>query len=57
MPWQAALNNLQYFQLMFDRSEVFGAMTKYIQKQVTPLFEYYRTATNNWTAIPSALMD
>jgi len=27
MPWQAALNNLQYFQLMFDRSEVFGAMT------------------------------
>lgn len=26
MPWQAALNNLQYFQLMFDRSEVFGVM-------------------------------
>lgn len=27
MPWQAALNNLHYFKLMFDRSEVFGAMT------------------------------
>lgn len=27
MPWQAALNNLNYFQLMFDRSEVFGMMT------------------------------
>lgn len=27
MPWAAALNNLQYFQLMFDRSEVFGVMT------------------------------
>lgn len=27
MPWEAALNNLQYFQLMFDRSEVFGVMT------------------------------
>lgn len=27
MPWQAALGNLQYFQLMFDRSEVFGAMS------------------------------
>lgn len=27
MPWQAALNNLQYLELMFDRSEVFGVMT------------------------------
>lgn len=27
MPWEAALNNLHYFQLMFDRSEVFGVMT------------------------------
>ena len=27
MPWAAALNNLNYFQLMFDRSEVFGVMT------------------------------
>ncbi|NXX83399.1 AMPN Aminopeptidase, partial [Urocolius indicus] len=57
MPWQAALDSLQYFQLMFDRSEVFGPMTKYIQKQVMPLFNYYKETTNNWTSIPSGLMD
>ncbi|XP_061855431.1 aminopeptidase N [Colius striatus] len=57
MPWKAALNNLQYLQLMFDRSEVFGAMTKYIQKQVTPLFNYYKETTNNWTNIPDGLME
>ncbi|NXG22890.1 AMPN Aminopeptidase, partial [Grallaria varia] len=57
MPWEAALNNLQYFQLMFDRSEVFGAMTKYMQKQVTPLFNHYKNITNHWEEIPSDLMD
>ncbi|NXI97345.1 AMPN Aminopeptidase, partial [Psophia crepitans] len=57
MPWEAALNNLQYFQLMFDRSEVFGVMTKYIQKQVTPLFYYYKDITGDWTTIPDGLMD
>ncbi|NXY22077.1 AMPN Aminopeptidase, partial [Atrichornis clamosus] len=57
MPWQAALNNLQYFQLMFDRSEVFGAMSKYMKKQVTPLFAHYKNITNNWEKIPSGLMD
>ncbi|NXO68717.1 AMPN Aminopeptidase, partial [Phainopepla nitens] len=56
MPWQAALSNLQYFQLMFDRSEVFGAMTRYIQKQVTPLFKYYQNITNNWQNISGSLM-
>ncbi|NXN15882.1 AMPN Aminopeptidase, partial [Indicator maculatus] len=57
MPWAAALNNLQYFQLMFDRSEVFGVMTKYIQKQVLPLFNHYKTITSNWTNRPEGLMD
>ncbi|KAM6119331.1 aminopeptidase N [Pterocles gutturalis] len=57
MPWQAALNNLNYFQLMFDRSEVFGVMTKYIQQQVTPLFNHYKNVTNNWVTLPSGLMD
>ncbi|XP_068814489.1 aminopeptidase N [Struthio camelus] len=57
MPWQAALNNLNYFELMFDRSEVFGVMTKYIRKQVLPLFEHYKFVTNNWTTIPSGLTD
>ncbi|XP_054128757.1 aminopeptidase N [Melozone crissalis] len=49
MPWQAALTNLKYFKLMFDRSEVFGAMSAYMKKQVTPLFEYYKNLTNNWS--------
>ncbi|PKU32289.1 aminopeptidase n [Limosa lapponica baueri] len=57
MPWEAALNNLQYFQLMFDRSEVFGVMTKYIRNQVTPLFNHYKNITNNWATIPEGLMD
>ncbi|KFW65314.1 Aminopeptidase N, partial [Pygoscelis adeliae] len=57
MPWEAALNNLHYFQLMFDRSEVFGVMTKYMQKQVMPLFNHYKNITNNWITIPSGLMD
>jgi aminopeptidase N len=26
MPWQAALSSLNYFTLMFDRSEVYGPM-------------------------------
>ncbi|NWY04920.1 AMPN Aminopeptidase, partial [Nothoprocta ornata] len=57
MPWQAALNNLAYFELMLDRSEVFGVMTRYVQRQVLPLFEHYRQLTSNWTTIPSGLMD
>ncbi|NXS87519.1 AMPN Aminopeptidase, partial [Erpornis zantholeuca] len=56
MPWQAALSNLQYFQLMFDRSEVFGAMSEYMKKQVTPLFDYYKNITNGWKDIPDGLM-
>ncbi|NXY01176.1 AMPN Aminopeptidase, partial [Pteruthius melanotis] len=56
MPWQAALSNLQYFQLMFDRSEVFGAMSRYMKKQVTPLFTYYKNITNDWKDIPTGLM-
>uniref|UniRef100_A0A8C3V845 Aminopeptidase n=2 Tax=Catharus ustulatus TaxID=91951 RepID=A0A8C3V845_CATUS len=48
MPWQAALTNLKYFQRMFDRSEVFGDMSKYIKKQVTPLFRHYQNITGNW---------
>lgn len=111
IPWEAALNNLHYFQLMFDRTEVFGPMTvssattqprprgrslplgrapcrgnrgeglglhpepgrgvlpvppgadrppapqKYIQNQVTPLFDYYENITDNWNTLPSGLMD
>uniref|UniRef100_A0A9L0JT02 Aminopeptidase n=1 Tax=Equus asinus TaxID=9793 RepID=A0A9L0JT02_EQUAS len=57
IPWQAALSSLSYFQLMFDRTEVYGPMQKYLQKQVKPLFEYFQTTTSNWTQRPETLMD
>ncbi|XP_045417664.1 aminopeptidase N [Lemur catta] len=57
MPWQAALDSLNYFKLMFDRSEVYGPMKNYLKKQVTPLFYYFKNITNNWSDIPESLMD
>ncbi|XP_054858173.1 aminopeptidase N [Eublepharis macularius] len=57
LPWDTALSNLGYFKLMFDRSEVYGPMKKYIQKQVTPLFSYFQNLTGNWTNVPFSLMD
>uniref|UniRef100_A0A9L0T9K2 Aminopeptidase n=1 Tax=Equus caballus TaxID=9796 RepID=A0A9L0T9K2_HORSE len=51
IPWQAALSSLSYFQLMFDRTEVYGPMQKYLQKQVKPLFEYFQATTSNWTQL------
>uniref|UniRef100_A0A9L0J282 Aminopeptidase n=1 Tax=Equus asinus TaxID=9793 RepID=A0A9L0J282_EQUAS len=57
IPWQAALSSLSYFQLMFDRTEVYSPMQKYLQKQVKPLFEYFQTTTSNWTQRPETLMD
>lgn len=29
---------------------------RYMRKQVTPLFNYYKNITNNWKDIPSGLM-
>ncbi|KAB1257137.1 Aminopeptidase N [Camelus dromedarius] len=57
MPWQAALNSLSYFKLMFDRSEVYGPMKKYLRKQVEPLFQHFESITKNWTERPQNLMD
>uniref|UniRef100_F6UV20 Aminopeptidase n=1 Tax=Monodelphis domestica TaxID=13616 RepID=F6UV20_MONDO len=57
MPWQAALSSLSYFKLMFDRSEVNGPMKNYMKKQVTPLFEYFKNLTHNWTQRPPTLME
>ncbi|XP_032650172.1 aminopeptidase N [Chelonoidis abingdonii] len=57
LPWSAALDNLDYFRLMFDRSEVYGPMQKYIQKQVTPVFQYFGNITSNWTRLPDGLME
>ncbi|XP_076980301.1 aminopeptidase N [Tamandua tetradactyla] len=57
IPWQAALNSLSYFRLMFDRSEVYGPMKNYLKKQVTPLFHHFQNLTQNWTVHPENLME
>ncbi|XP_052616234.1 aminopeptidase N [Peromyscus californicus insignis] len=57
MPWEAALSSLNYFKLMFDRSEVYGPMMSYLKKQVQSLFTHFKTQTNNWKDRPSTLME
>ncbi|KAK1887476.1 Aminopeptidase N [Dissostichus eleginoides] len=57
VPWKSALNNLDFFYLMFDRSEVYGPMQNYLMKQITPLFTYYKTRTGNWSTVPAGHMD
>uniref|UniRef100_A0A3Q3BIG4 Aminopeptidase n=1 Tax=Kryptolebias marmoratus TaxID=37003 RepID=A0A3Q3BIG4_KRYMA len=57
MPWESALNNLDFFYLMFDRSEVYGYMQEYLRNQVQGLFEYYHGITENWTKVPEGHMD
>lgn len=57
MPWEAALSSLNYFKLMFDRSEVYGYMKRYLKKQVSPLFFYFENETKNWTNRPETLME
>ncbi|XP_068595878.1 aminopeptidase Ey-like [Brachionichthys hirsutus] len=57
MPWESAINNLDFFYLMFDRSEIYGPMQDYLRKQVTPLFNHYKSITGNWNHIPTGHMD
>ncbi|CAH2274222.1 aminopeptidase N [Pelobates cultripes] len=57
MPWQAALSSLNFFKQMFDRSEVYGPMGKYMKQQVRPLFEYFKNMTGNFTTRPESLTD
>ncbi|XP_014827880.1 PREDICTED: aminopeptidase N-like [Poecilia mexicana] len=57
MPWQSALNNLNYFYLMLDQTEVYEPMQEYFRKQVTPLFLYFRNITSNWTKVPEKHTD
>uniref|UniRef100_A0A8C7N569 Aminopeptidase n=1 Tax=Oncorhynchus kisutch TaxID=8019 RepID=A0A8C7N569_ONCKI len=48
VPWESALNNLDYFYLMFDRTEVYGTMQHYVRNLVTPLFQHFKTITADW---------
>ncbi|XP_026057981.1 aminopeptidase N-like [Carassius auratus] len=56
MPWESALDNLDYFYLMFDRTEVYGPMQTYVGNQVKNLFEYFTTLTN-WEDVPQGHTD
>ncbi|KAM4572413.1 aminopeptidase N-like isoform 2-T2 [Odontesthes bonariensis] len=57
MPWQSALNNLRYYDLMLDRTDVYEPMQEYIRKQVTPLFLYFKNMTSDWTHVPERHTD
>uniref|UniRef100_A0A8C8HK03 Aminopeptidase n=1 Tax=Oncorhynchus tshawytscha TaxID=74940 RepID=A0A8C8HK03_ONCTS len=52
VPWESALNNLDYFYLMFDRTEVYGTMQHYVRNLVTPLFQHFKTITADWSKVP-----
>lgn len=57
IPWESAIRNFDYYILMFDRTEVYGALQAYLKKQVQPLFEHFRTITADWTKIPTGHND
>ncbi|XP_064191653.1 aminopeptidase N-like [Anguilla rostrata] len=57
MPWESAIGNLDYFFLMFDRSEVYGPMQTYLRNQVGPLFMHFKNITSDWTKIPTGHTD
>ncbi|MED6292745.1 hypothetical protein CHARACLAT_003605 [Characodon lateralis] len=57
IPWASTLRNLDYYILMFDRTEVYGVLQAYLKKQIKPLFEYFGTLTANWTKIPAGHTD
>lgn len=57
LPWEAALSSLNYFKLMLDRSTAYAPMQNYLRNQVTPLFEYFRNITEDWSQRPEKLMD
>lgn len=57
IPWESALRNLDYYILMFDRTEVYGALKGYLKKQIQPLYEHFRAMTANWIKVPAGHTD
>ncbi|KAF4101381.1 alanyl (membrane) aminopeptidase-like b [Onychostoma macrolepis] len=49
IPWESALKNLDHLILMFDRSEVYGPITKYIRNLITQLYDRFEEYTINGT--------
>ncbi|KAG7273196.1 hypothetical protein CRUP_018000, partial [Coryphaenoides rupestris] len=56
IPWQSALDNMRYYYLMLDRTDVYGPMQDYMRSLVTPLYLHFN-ATSGWTDVPEAHMD
>lgn len=57
IPWVSAMRNLNYYILMFDRTEVYGALQAYLKKQIQPLYEHFKVMTENWTKVPAGHAD
>ncbi|KAG8012294.1 Aminopeptidase N [Nibea albiflora] len=57
MPWQSALDNLNYYYLMLDRTEVYQPMQDYMKTLVTPLFLYFKNVTSDWACVPDKHTD
>uniref|UniRef100_A0A674E7U4 Alanyl aminopeptidase, membrane n=1 Tax=Salmo trutta TaxID=8032 RepID=A0A674E7U4_SALTR len=57
IPWESAIRNLNYYILMFDRGQAYGVLQAYLTMQVSPLFEYFRTVTADWTRVPTGHND
>uniref|UniRef100_A0A672MPI8 Aminopeptidase n=1 Tax=Sinocyclocheilus grahami TaxID=75366 RepID=A0A672MPI8_SINGR len=49
IPWKSALKILDHLILMFDRSEVYGPIMKYLRKQITQLYKHFEKYTLNRT--------
>uniref|UniRef100_A0A672SJ33 Aminopeptidase n=1 Tax=Sinocyclocheilus grahami TaxID=75366 RepID=A0A672SJ33_SINGR len=49
IPWESALKNLDHLILMFDRSEVYGPITKYLRNLITRLYDHFEEYTINGT--------
>ncbi|CAM4734208.1 unnamed protein product [Leuciscus chuanchicus] len=56
MPWESALDNLDYFYLMFDRTELYGPMQAYVGQKVAPLFQHFTDLTD-WKDVPKGHTD
>lgn len=52
MPWQSALDNMHYYYLMLDRTEVYQPLQNYMKTLVTPLFLHFKNMMSDWTQNP-----
>ncbi|XP_041650601.1 aminopeptidase N-like isoform X2 [Cheilinus undulatus] len=57
IPWQTTLNNLHYYYLMLDHTEVYQPLQDYIKKPVAKLYMYFKEMTSSWTNVPEGHTD